>query len=385
MQSNPSTAKFGVPLPMNLLHRYVTRQVLVTFLIAVAVLSGVFVLGSILVRVLDLLVNHDVPLIFVARLIAYIVPFSLMYTIPWAMLTTVLLVFGKMSAENELIAVRACGVSLPNLCAPVLALAIILSGLCFWINISVAPQAQQAMKDTVKDLATRDPLALFGSDRIIDQFPGRKIYVGQKEGAKLKNIQVYEFDGSERPTRVVVAREGRLEVDLKQKQVLLRLNNAIYEERDPQDPGNIRRIRQGITMEEGVMPISLEELYARSQKQRGLSSLTLTELNTELQSDVANSERKSATLTELNKRYSLSLGCFALALVGIPLGITAHRRETSVGFAMSLGVAVCYFVFIMVADNFRNTPSARPEWLIWLPNLIFITLGAILFTRLWRR
>lgn len=368
---------------MNLLHRYVTRQVLVTFLIAVAVLSGIFVVGSIMVKVLDLLVNHDVPLIFVGRFIAYIVPFSLMYTIPWAMLTTVLLVFGKLSAENELIAVRTCGVSLPNLCVPVLILSALLSGLCFWINISVAPQAQQQMKETLKDVATSDPLSLFGSDRIIDQFPGRKIYVGQKEGASLRNIQVYELDPNNRPLRVIAAREGRLELDLTQQQVLLRLLNATYEERDPMDLNNIKKIRQGITMEEGVLPISLVELYKKNQR-RGLSSLTLTELSSELKTH-GDTERQSATRTELNKRYSLSLGCFALALVGIPLGITAHRRETSIGFALSLAVAVAYFMFIMVADNFRNTPAAHPEWLIWLPNIVFLTLGATLFTRLARR
>jgi len=368
---------------MKLLHRYVVRQVLVTFLLAVSVLSGVFILGSIMTKVLDLLVNHDFPLIFVARFIAYIVPFSLMYTIPWAFLTTVLLVYGRLSAENELIAMRACGVSLTSLCAPVIGLAVLLSLFCFWINTTVAPQAQQRMKDTIKDVATSDPLSLFGSDRIIDQFPGRKIYVGQKNGTKLNNIQVFELDSDNKPLRVVSAREGSLDLDLAQERVLLRLHNAIYEERDATDPGNIHKIRQGITMREGVLPISLAELY-KSQKRRGLTTLTLPELRSALNQENT-LERKSATLTELNKRYSLSLGCFALALVGIPLGVTTHRRETSIGFALSLAVAVTYFLFIMIADNSRNNPALYPQWLIWAPNALFITLGAWLCTRMARQ
>ena len=368
---------------MNLLHRYVVRQVLATFLIAVTVLSGVFILGSIMTKVLDLLVNHDFPLIFVGRFIAYIVPFSLMYTIPWAFLTTVLLVYGRLSAENELIAMRACGVSLTSICVPVIATAMLLSLFCFWINTTVAPRAQQQMKETLKDVATSDPLSLFGSDSIIDQFPGRKIYVGQKNGTRLHNIQVYEIDESNKPVRVVSAREGSLELDLAEERVLMRLNNAIYEERDLTDPANIHKIRQGITMEEGVLPISLTQLYEKNQKRRGLTTLTLSELETALRGDNT-VERQSATLTELNKRYSLSLGCFALALVGIPLGITAHRRETSIGFALSLAVAVCYFIFIMIADNSRNNPALYPQWLIWAPNFIFITLGAFLCARMVR-
>lgn len=369
---------------MTLLHRYVTQQVLVTFLIAVSVLSGIFVLGSIMVKLLDLLVNQDVPLIFVARIISYIIPFSLMFTIPWAFLTTVLLVYGRLSAENELIAARACGVSVISLCLPVLTWAGILSLFCFWINTTIAPRAQQQMKQTLRDVATSDPLSLFGSDRVIDQFPGRKIYVEKKEGSKLRNIQVYELDDSHKPIRVVTAREGSLELDLAGQQVLLRLNGAIYEERDATDLSSISKIRQGITMEEGVLPISLAQLYERNQKRQGPSSLTLSELYTALQEENT-VERQSATLTELNKRYSLSLGCLALALVGIPLGITAHRKETTVGFGISLALAISYFIFIMISDNARNNPALHPEWLIWLPNVIFFLLGSILFYRLARR
>src|SRR3982751_2242062 len=97
---------------MKLLDRYIARQVLVTALFAIGVLSLVLVLGNIFKQILDLLVNHDVPLEYIISFIGYIIPFSLTFTIPWGFLTAVLLVFGKMSAENELIALRANGVSI---------------------------------------------------------------------------------------------------------------------------------------------------------------------------------------------------------------------------------------------------------------------------------
>ena len=76
-------------------------------------------------RLSDLLINHNLPVEFVLRFIAYILPFSLMFTIPWGFLTAVLLVFGKMSAENELVALRSNGVSIPRICLPLLFLAIV--------------------------------------------------------------------------------------------------------------------------------------------------------------------------------------------------------------------------------------------------------------------
>src|SRR6478736_5748438 len=104
---------------MKMIDRYVSRQVLVTGLFAVAVLSVVLVLGNVFKQLLELLVNHDAPLDLILSFIAYILPFSLTFTIPWGFLTAVLLVFGKMSAENELIALKSSGISVPRTCASV--------------------------------------------------------------------------------------------------------------------------------------------------------------------------------------------------------------------------------------------------------------------------
>jgi lipopolysaccharide export system permease protein len=68
--------------------------------------------------------------------------------------------------------------------------------------------------------------------------------------------------------------------------------------------------------------------------------------------------------------------------VGVPLGVTAHRRETSAGFAVGLVVAVTYFLFVIIADTLRNNASIHPELLVWFPNVLFLVIGAVLFRRL---
>ena len=71
--------------------------------------------------------------------------------------------------------------------------------------------------------------------------------------------------------------------------------------------------------------------------------------------------------------------------MGVPLGVTAHRRETSIGFAMGLIVAFTYFLFVIIADTLRGNPKVHPELLIWAPNVLFIILGVFLFRRLARQ
>jgi lipopolysaccharide export system permease protein len=378
---------WGFP-SMRILDRYITGQIVTTGLFAVGVLSLVLVLGNVFKQLLDLLVNHDVPLEYILSFIAYIIPFSLTFTIPWGFLTAVLLIFGRLSAENELIALQSNGVSVPRVCLPVFVISLICVGICFWINIDVAPKAQEQMKAALYNIATSNPIAMFGSDQTIDQFPGKLIYVEKKHGTKLEDILMYELDDHGVPNMEVHAKSGELSTDLKgDQQIILHLYDAHYEERDSAHPENLMLIHQGISTNENDLAISLQDLYEKNKKKRGPSQMTLTELihqQTEADSGM-DAQQTSAIKTETNKRFSFSLASFAFCLIAVPLAITAHRKETSIGFLFSLIVAFAYFFFIVMVDTVRSNPKFHPELLIWLPNVVFITLGAVLFYRMSRR
>ena len=368
---------------MKLIDRVISRELLVNVLFAIVVLSLVLVVGNIFRKLLPLLVNHDVPVEYLISFIAYVLPFSLIFTIPWGLLTAILLVFGRLSADNELIALRSNGVSITRICVPLVFIAGICTLICLWLNVQVAPAAQEKLRSTIFDLATRNPMALFGSDQVIDQFPGRKIYVGKKEGNKLDNIIVFEMNDDSLPIRVTYARTGMLEADLANKRILMHLYDARYQQRDEKDPLDLRKIRDGISMTEGTLPIGLDELYEKEKKKPSRSALSIAQLVDQLKSE--NARERSASRTEINKRFSFPFSCVAFAIIAVPLGVTAHRRETSIGFAMGLIVAVAYFLFVIIGDTLRGTPSVHPELLVWFPNVLFGVLGLLLFRRLARQ
>ncbi|MGI8436272.1 MAG: LptF/LptG family permease, partial [Chthoniobacterales bacterium] len=259
---------------MKLLDRFMSRQILVSFGFAVAVLSLVLVVGNILRRLLPLLVNQDLPAHYLITFIAYILPFSLIFTIPWGLLTAVLLVFGRLSADNELIALRANGISITRICVSLGVIAVICTAICLWLNVIAAPAAQQALRHTILDMAQKNPMSLFGSDQVIDQFPGRKIYVGKKEGNQLENIIVFETNEHSLPMRVTFARRGTLEADLPNQRILMHLYGARYQQRDEQNPYDLNRMRDGINMAEGTLPISLQELYEKEKRKPSRSAMS---------------------------------------------------------------------------------------------------------------
>jgi lipopolysaccharide export system permease protein len=332
-------------------------------------------------KLLDLLVTQNAPPSLIFSFIAYVLPFSLTFTIPWGFLTSVLLVFGRLSAENELTALRASGISIPRMCYPVWIIGIVCTFICLWINLDVAPRAQAEMKQTLFNIATNNPLALFGSDRVIEEFPGRKIYVDQTEGNKLKNIHVYEFDPEGGLKSTTFARQGELSLyppieeggPEVERQIILKMRNARYEQRDEKYPDAPSRWRSGITMEEGSVAIPLRELYEKKQKAGGVGTMAMAEL---LKTE------KAERYVELNKRISNALATLAFALLAVPLAVTAQRKETSVGFAISLAIGLSYYLFFFLADMARSRPKWHPELLVWLPNLVFMVIGAVRFRRL---
>ncbi|MDP9003211.1 MAG: LptF/LptG family permease [Verrucomicrobiota bacterium] len=365
---------------MRLIDRYVSRQLFVNLIFAIVVLSFVLVIGNIFRKLLPLLVNHDLPVEYLVGFVAYVLPFSLIFTIPWGLLTAVLLVFGRLSADNELIALRSNGISIGRICIPLVVIAILCTASSLWLNVQVAPAAQEEMRSTVFNLATRNPMALFGSDQVIDQFPGRKIYVGKKDGNKLDNIIVFEINENSMPMKVTYAKTGTLEADLPNKRILMHLYGARYQQRDDYDPYDLLRMRDGISVVEGTLPISLDELYEKEKRRASRSMLSLEQLMEQLKND--DPKMRSSSRTEINKRFSFPLACIVFSLVGVPLGITTHRRETSFGFAVSLVIGVFYFLFIILADTLRANAKLHPELLVWLPNVLFLGIGIWLFRRL---
>jgi len=311
----------------------------------------------------------------------YVLPFSLTFTVPWGFLTAVLLVFGRMSADNEMIALRACGVSLFRVCMPVLAVGILLSLFTLWINTSVAPRAEQAMRDSIASMARSNPSALFVPDEVVSQFRGKKIFVGAKDGDRLSDVTIIEQSEWGAPQRITFAKEGRISADPDRGALLLELRQAKFEQRQEGKENDFAQIRHGISVGEVTVDIPLEDLVDEGLRSRPLRSYTLAELRDYLPT-VQDLPRRIAVLTEMSKRLSMSVACVAFALVAMPLGITAQRKETSVGFGISLALAFSYFFFVVLAEMLRDDAGAYPYLLLWVPNILFIVIGSWLLLRL---
>jgi lipopolysaccharide export system permease protein len=262
------------------------------------------------------------------------------------------------------------------------------SGVCLWISVDFGPRAQADYKQSLYNLAINKPLSLFESDRVIDAFPGHKIYVGQSDGKLLHNLLVFELGARAEPKNFIFAREGSIRADVPNRRLLLEISDAHYEERDRLAPDNLSKMRHGITVQRTTLPIPLTELFDQGKNKRRLSTLTVAELREAMtvgasEGDAASRARETSEVRwELSRRFAFAFASIALGLIAVPLGVTAQRKETSAGFLLSIVVAFVYFFLMLMVGWVKGRPSWHPEWLVWAPNAVFFLLGAVLFRRL---
>lgn len=369
--------------------RYLGRQVFSATFLGVLLLSGVMVLGNVYKQLDQLLGGAELPLGVVLEFVALIVPFSLIFTIPWAFLTGILLVFGRLSADNELVSLRMTGWSMGRICASVFVMAVGFSGICYWVNVSLAPMAKDRIKRMFYEVALENPAGLFQEGQVLDKIPDYRIYTGTRSGNELTDLKIVKLQGAQ-PQQTIRAKRAILDLKPGVLDFQMRLFDVTFEDVTYTADKKMDKVAFSSAAEAAyVLPLSsLDKNTVRINASMKPTATLWGEVNSSVDSVTGkpmDAKARSLSLTELSKRYSFSLACLTFALIGIPLGVTAHRRETSSGFALSLITATAYFVFTILADTLNDKPAAMPHLIMWLPNILFMGIGGWLFYRLNRR
>ena len=360
---------------MKTLHLYLTRQVLGSLLMTVAVFTFVLLLGNVLKEVLGLLVNRQASLAVVAQAIGLLIPFVLVFALPMGMLTAMLLTFGRFSADHELTAVRASGISLLSLLPPLLVLAVLLSGLCATVNLHFAPLCRVAYKRLIYQSVVEQAEVLLPEKTFIRQFKPYTIYFNSVRGSEVRNVEMYEMDKSgSNVLSTLHATRGTLTVDVSNptnKMVRLLLHDA-----------QMLNLRDGQRqpMFSGELPVELP-IQHKAEKEPQLSEMTFRELWERRRQYQAEGIRTTPLDVVIHSQVAFSFACLSFTLIGVPLGIRAHRRETSAGIGMAMLLVMVYYSFLILGQSLDTKPQYFPWLIVWLPNFAFQIIGMVLLRR----
>jgi lipopolysaccharide export LptBFGC system permease protein LptF len=396
----------SIPFALKTLHAYLLRQILASLLMTVAVFSFVLLLGNVLREILTLLVNRQASFGLVTQAVGLLIPFVWVFALPMGMLTATLLIFGRFSADQELTAVRASGISLLSLISPILLLSLALCALSALVNMEIAPRcrvAYKALLDNLKKIEISNVQLPEG--RFIKDSRGYIFFVGKNRrgtepGSRaLQDVMVFVLKNETNVDLTVRAPHGTLQVDPGGKSIILHLTDS----KSVMFTDGIARPGPA-----GDWTLQLDWAAAKNtSSKQSISDMTFTQLRAELrdverQLNVPMSVRELSTsqlravrkeiekqrndLTtpirvQIHRQVAFSFACFGFTLVGIPLGVRVHRRETNVGIAIALLLVAVYYSFILLGQSLNSHPEWAPHLILWLPNFLFQAVGAVL---LWR-
>jgi lipopolysaccharide export system permease protein len=377
------------------LHRYLTLQVVASLFMTVMVFTFVLLLGNALKELLPLLVSGQIRFGVAANAIGLLVPFVWVFALPMGMLTATLLIFGRFSADQEFTAVRASGISLLSLITPILLLSLALCGVSALVNMEIGPRCRTAYTRLFFRIGVELSSAqLLPEGRFIKDFKGENLVcVGKNRNGVLEDITLYQIKNN---TNVVTIRapRGKIEIDAEKRVVNLYLHDT-----------------KGVWLtdgrvQSGDLTIQIDMKQPRQNDRPRLSDMTFMQLREELRdlerwlsfplarnlspeqlrAVKQNMEKQRKDLTtpirvHIHRQVAFSFASFGFTLIGIPLGIRVHRRETNIGIAIALLLVAVYYSFILLGSSLDTRPEFAPQLIVWLPNFIFQAVGAVL---LWR-
>ncbi len=371
---------------VRVVNRYLLGDFLKSFFLAVAVLTFVMYVGAVIQAIDYMSRGISGPLIL--KIFALNIPFTLTFVIPMSVLTTVLLHFGRLSADGEITALKSCGVSLWQVAAPILLCAAALSAVCLFINAELSPRSHFARRQMLRELGEEDPLALLDEGRFVNDFPGVKIYIGKKSDELLEDIILYQF-GENGARAEVRARSGRVDFNGESRVMEITLEQVRMTEFDRTDPEDLSKART-LSADRYPVVLDLRQMLKKGKANKKATDMTFPELVRAVQNvrqafpDIQEAgvpRMRAKMAVDANQRLALALSCFAFALLGIPLGIRAHRKESSIGIGLALVLLFLFYLFIIISDALVDRPEWRPDLIPWIPVLGCQLIGFLLLNK----
>lgn len=361
---------------MKIIERYVLQSFLSAFFLSWLVLSFVLTIG-LLVKITQYIIEglpaHSIGLFMLVGF-----PGTLTLTVPIALLVSALLVFSRLSADSEIAAMRACGINLMRIMKWPILVGVACAALGIYVNNEIVPRSHEVGRNMRSLISVEVGLDLLEPGRMIDDFPDLKIYFQRKEGNWLHDLLIFDSRDSQ-GTREIRAEKAL--VSTNGSDVVL----DMYKVRvDPIEVG-----RPGVAVADRFQHVIPEAMRRRSymRKEKDFRYWELHQAIKDIRANVRGYTRDMRRLllsvhrTEYHTRFVYAFASICFVMIGVPLGIKTHRKESTIGMAVSLVVSMVFYLFVILAQSLDKTYLAAPYILVWIPVAACGALAAYLIPR----
>jgi lipopolysaccharide export system permease protein len=353
---------------------YVAREILAPFGLGVLLLTFALVTARLL-KLTEMVVNHGVTISVVTSLIGFIMPAFLELTFPMAVLLGVLMGFGRMSGDRELIAARACGISLYRLAMPVMAVALAVYALSSWLAFSVRPWANRHLEERLFAL-TRTTTSAGLKEKVFNRdFPGLVVYVDTLSpvDGSLRGVMISDARNPAQQN-TIIARRGIMIPDEASKSITLRLfDGSLFGVEADHNSSHVTSFR---TYDLNVHPEEGLDLGRRSPDEMSYKQLRHT-----IAAARAAGQPDYEAEAELASKYTVPFTTILFGLMGVPLGLKPARGGQSERFGLAIALFFLYYSLMRAGEALAQRARVNAFLAMSIPDLIFAMLAIWLFLR----
>ena len=409
---------------MTTLSRYVLRQHAGPFLFGLTLILFILILDFIL-QTMDQVLSKGLRFGLAAELLVYNLAWMIALAVPMAVFVSVLMAFGRLAADNEILAVKSNGISFMRLLLPVLVAAAMLTVLMIVFNDRVLPDWNHNARNIKANLLRRKAAVVLKQKEgvFIRDISEHSLLIRRVDERtnRLHGITLYNTGKKGFPA-VLHAREGELEIFEEGKYLRLTLYDGEFHRVDAEDP---RRFVVGTFGKQVVhiedpergfeeyrsayrndREMDLADMFAAVEDTRTQQAQAFSRMDSTLDAFLVaahagggiseqadelkrrferqwrqqdnRTQRRNSYLVEIHKKFSIPAACLVFVFLGAPLGALVRGSGAAVSVALSLVFFLAYWMFLIAGEQLADRGFVSPALAMWAPNVFFGGLGILL-------
>ena len=352
-------------MPINIIDRYILRELIKIFLITVGALTTVLYLDKFLF-IAENIVNRGVSIMEIFLIMIYISPSYLALTVPISVLVASVATFNQFSASNEWVAMKSCHLSFMQTMRPVLIFSIFTYIVAVIIMVYALPWGNFAYKQKTYEIIKNRADINIKSNILNYDFKDLVILAKKREKKfQFKDILLADTTQSKSP-KIITANQAIILPNIESLKIRLELTSGTIHEL-----GDKLSEYQTINFDTYELNLSLPDT-AQLEKEAlvGHRELSINLLLKQIKDFENKGLPTFAAKVELSKKFAIPFTCLLFGLLGAPLGIHSSRGGKSGSFATSVMVILLYYMGLIFAQNMGKSGQVEPYSSIWVPNII---------------
>ncbi len=357
-----------------IIDRYVIREIIPPFLLALLVFTFVLIIPFIIDLAEDMIAK-GVPAGTILQLAVTLLPQALALTIPMALLIGLLVGLGRLSSDREFVVMMACGISPYRLLQPILVFAVLCWGLTSWVMLEAMPDGNQAFREISTEIAMNRAEGEVRPRVFFEDFPNVVLYVREipNNGQGWQGVLAADTSNPSSPV-IYLARSGRMVVDRQARTIQMVLDQGTRHSTKLEDPSAYEVLR----FDQQIVSLDPESVFPRTGPARGERELRVEELAVRAAELQAQNISPHNPIMEIHRKFSIPVACFVFALLGLALGASNRKDGKLAAFVIGIAVIFVYYIIMFTAGSLTKGFWV-PAWLsMWLPNIALGALGVFL-------